>query len=86
MLQVRVCVYAAAGKWPLALEVARTLTRVLPDEAESWFQLARCECQAQNLRTARTCLEKALDLDPSLRKLAVDDPALASFWDHIGGT
>lgn len=46
VLSMRYEIYAKAGKWDVAAEIAEAIIGILPDEAESWLNLAftaRCK-------------------------------------------
>ncbi len=54
-----------------------------PDEATLHYNLACYDCQLGDLTSAITRLEKAFELGPGYRRLAVDDTDLQPLWNSI---
>ena len=47
------------------------------------FMLACLECQSGDLAAAKARLERATNIDKSLRLKALDDPDLKPLWDSL---
>jgi hypothetical protein len=57
---------------------------VLKGEAVFHFMLGSCECQLGNLEAAKAEVERAFELDGSLRRPALNEPDLQPLWDSLG--
>jgi len=64
VLQARFQVYAAANLWPMAAEMARALTALVPDNPFGWIDWAYSLYELKRLPEARTVLLSVVDKFP----------------------
>jgi tetratricopeptide (TPR) repeat protein len=65
VLMVRWTVFAAAQKWELSVEVARTIAQVLPDSPFGWVHWAYSLHELKRTEEARSVLLPVLDRFPT---------------------
>lgn len=75
-------VYLRMQKLELAREVFGTLVQKAPDYAPAYYNLACAEALSQQTQSALLALEKAIQLDPELKKTAREDADLTSLRPH----
>ena len=89
--QLRLQIYAQAGKWDVCLQIANAIAKAIPDhEFETWtipYKLA-CHCAQQGqLEECQAWFKRAMAVDmKAVQKTAIDDPELKPLWDSMSGT
>ena len=67
VLVMRYEIYAQAGKWDVAFSIAEILHRLLPEDVESWLNLA-CSVRRKKGGGARDALDILLEAEPKFPK------------------
>jgi lipopolysaccharide biosynthesis regulator YciM len=81
-LELRWQIYALAGNWDVAVELAEKLMEAkIPDCAERAFNLACQACRLKRVDDARRWVERACELGgKAMKRRAVDEPRLDAAW------
>jgi hypothetical protein len=84
-LDARWRIYALAGKWETAVELAGVVMEMVPARrAETLYALAVAACRVKRMEDARRWLGEALDLGGKAMKLrALDEPDLQLLWQSV---
>jgi len=82
VLELRWQVYALAGKWDVAVELAEKLTEAkIPDCTERAFKLACYACRLNRMDDARKWVERACELGgKAMKQRVLDEPKLEKIW------
>jgi tetratricopeptide (TPR) repeat protein len=76
--------YAFATRRAVSIEVAKEILlkaeQQFPKEAVILFNLACYECQLGRLDPAKEYLKRAFEIDPDLRRAALEDHDLEPLW------
>ena len=81
MLSVRWHICAAANQWLVAVDLAKTVTKLAPDEAGGWVQLACSQHRVGRTKEARETLLNVLDRFPLNAAIRYN---LACYECHLG--
>jgi predicted Zn-dependent protease len=68
-------------------EARRMLLRIVerfPDIYQVHYNLAVVCTDLGQLEEARTCLKRAIELEPGMREVALKDECLEKFWEQVG--
>lgn len=82
VLELRWQVYALAGKWDVAVELAGKLMEAgIPDCAERAFKVACHACRLNHIEDARKWVEKACELGgKKMKQQVLNEPKLEQVW------
>src|SRR5689334_19116427 len=84
VLELRWQVYALAGKWDVAVELAGKLMEAkIPDCGERAFKLACYACGLDRIDDARKWVERACELGgKAMKRRVLDEPRLEKVWQY----
>jgi tetratricopeptide (TPR) repeat protein len=71
---------ALCGNWDNAIELNRSILKLEPEDTDALNRLARAYAESGEIKKARTCSKKVLDIDP-LNSIA---QKCLSKWNQVG--
>lgn len=80
VLELRLEILCHENEWQKAAILGESLIATLPQSSQAHFWLAVAKCQSGELESAKKVLKQAIELDPTLRLRAVDEPLLGGVW------
>jgi len=80
VLELRVEILCDEEEWEKAEILADSLTRIMPNAALVWFELALARVNLGKLDEGKAALKRAFELEPLLRQTALMEEAFSGIW------